>query len=160
MSSKNHILVNVQLCCYIHDNPDLTCCEGCDDFRVEFYLTGLPVAGHFVDRDAEMKEIEHSLLAPNPQDGRKIHVSHGLGGIGKTQLAIAYARKHQESYSAILWLNGNSKDTLLQSFAAFGRHASIKPLPDSTARTTQHTENTEAEAKAVLRWLALGGNRR
>ena len=60
-----------------------------------------------------MKEIEYSLLTPNPQDGRKIHVLHGLGGIGKTQLAIAYARRYQKSYSAILWLDGKSKDTLL-----------------------------------------------
>lgn len=81
---------------------------GHDDFRVQFYLTGLPVAGNFVDRDTEMEQIEHSLLQSDPQGGRKIHVLHGLGGIGKTQLAIAYARKHQEVYSAILWVNGKT----------------------------------------------------
>ena len=86
-----------------------------DDYRVEFRLTGLPVTGHFIDRDAEMKEIEESLH-DNAHTGRRIHVLHGLGGIGKTQLAITYTRKHQKMYSAIVWLNGNSRDTLFQSF--------------------------------------------
>lgn len=99
-----------------------------------------------------MEEIEGNLLPSNIQNRRKTHVLYGLGGIGKTQLAIAYARKHQESYSAILWLNGNSKETLLQSFASFSRHASIS--------AAQHAKVIDAEAKAVLEWLALRGNRR
>lgn len=34
-----------------------------DKFRVAFQLTGLPIAGYFVDRDAEIAEIEEHLLA-------------------------------------------------------------------------------------------------
>ena len=134
---------------------------GYDDYRVQFRLTGLPVTGHFIDRDAEMKEMEESLHR-NAHSGRRIHILHGLGGIGKTQLAIAYTRKHQEMYSAIVWLNGNSRDTLFQSLAAFGRHANINPLPQSPASTTQRADDieAEAEAKAVLKWLALRENRR
>lgn len=152
-------LVNFQYYCYIYDKSSLIYFLECDDFQVGFYFTGLPVTGCFIDRNTEMKEIEGSLLPSNAQNGRVIHIIYGLGGIGKTQLAIAYARKHQESYSAILWLNGNSKNTLLQGFAAFGRHASINPLPESPASMTQHIEDIETEAKAVLRWLALRGNR-
>jgi len=67
---------------------------GDDDFRVQFRLTGLPISGNFVDRNAEMEQMERSLLSSTSPHGRKIHVLHGLGGIGKTKLAIAYARKH------------------------------------------------------------------
>ena len=103
--------------------------------------------------------MERNLL-PNARNGRRTHILHGLGGIGKTQLAMAYIRKHREVYSAILWLNGNSRDTLLQSFATFGRHANINPPPKSTASTTQHTNDIEAEAEAARRWLSLQENRR
>lgn len=130
-----------------------------DKFRVVFQLTGLPVAGYFVDRDAEIGEIEEHLLATKAQNGRKIHIFHGLGGIGKTQLAIAYARKHQHTYSAIVWVNGYSRDTVLQSLAAFGRHAGVSGVSDSTASTTQQAPDIEAEADAVVRWLALEENR-
>ena len=107
-----------------------------------------------------MKQLEGSLKVGNAVSGRRIHILHGLGGIGKTQLAIAYARKHQESYDAILWLNGNSRDTLLQSFAAFGRYANLNLLPEATASTTSQADKLEAEAQAVLKWLALPGNKR
>ena len=133
---------------------------GHDDFRVQFHLTGLPVAGSFVDRDTEMEQIEHSLLPSGPQGRRKIHVLHGLGGIGKTQLAIAYARKHQEVYSAILWVNGKSKDTLLQSLTAFATFARIDGIvvQQSTVDLTRHGQETAENAGAVLRWLALERN--
>ena len=83
----------------------------------------------------------------------------GLGGIGKTQLALAYIRKHQEAYSAILWLNGNSKDTLLQSLAAFLKHIPTRHSLEPLGGGTPYAPDVEAEANAVLRWLALRGNR-
>ena len=132
---------------------------GGDYFRVQFRLNGLPVTGTFVDRGTEMREIEGSLLPLDPRDGRKIHVLHGLGGIGKTQLAIAYCRKHQGTYSAILWLNGNSQDTLLQSLAAFATYARIDDLQGSTMGATGHGQEIAEKANAVRRWLALKGNR-
>ena len=107
-----------------------------------------------------MKKIEESLAPDNLQDGRQIYILYGLGGIGKTQLAIAYARKHQETYSAILWLNGNSKDTLQQSLAAFGKHAGINGPLEPTAGMTLSAQDVEIEAKAVIKWLALRENRR
>lgn len=107
-----------------------------------------------------MKKMRRNLLPSNTPDGRKIYILYGLGGIGKTQLAVAYLREHQEIYSAILWLNGNSKDTLMQSLAAFGKHAGLHPVSEAAAAKTQDSRDIEAEARAVLRWLALPGNRR
>jgi len=127
---------------------------------VPFRLTGLPITGNFVDRDTEMGQIEHSLLLSNTQDRRRIHVLHGLGGIGKTQLAIAYARKYQERYSAILWLNGNGRDTLVQSLATFARYTEIDGTQKSTIDAVGHGQELSEKANAVLRWLALEGNHR
>jgi NB-ARC domain len=107
-----------------------------------------------------MEEMEENLLPTEAQSRRKIHILHGLGGVGKTQLAIAYARKHQHTYSAIVWVNGNSTDTVLQSLDGFARRAGVGGVPDSTASTAQQTPDMKAEADAVLRWLALKGNRR
>lgn len=107
-----------------------------------------------------MKEMEQSLLPSNADKGRKIYILHGLGGIEKTQLAIAYARKYQETYSAVLWLNGNSRDTLVQSLGAFGKHAGIVRTLEPTTSASQRSQDEEAEAQAVLRWLSLGKNHR
>lgn len=48
---------------------------------------------------------------------RRTIILHGLGGIGKTQLAIAHAKRHKDSYSAIFWLKIKDADSLKQSFA-------------------------------------------
>jgi hypothetical protein len=36
--------------------------------------------------------------------------------MGKTQLAITYARRYKEKYTAIFWLNANDEDSLKLSF--------------------------------------------
>ena len=107
-----------------------------------------------------MEAIERHLLPTQAQAGRKIHVLYGLGGIGKTQLAIAHARKHQHTYSAIVQVNGNSRDTVLQSLSAFGRHAGVEGVSQSAAYAAKQAPNIEAAVAAVLRWLALRGNHR
>lgn len=43
-------------------------------------------------------------------------VLHGLGGIGKTQLAIQYAYSHEEDYTSVWWVNAKSTETLSQGY--------------------------------------------
>lgn len=43
----------------------------------------------------------------------------GLGGIGKTQTALEYVYRFQQSYQAILWLNASSRETLFSDIVTF-----------------------------------------
>ena len=55
----------------------------------------------------------------NPSDESQEHrrlVLGGKGGIGKTQLAIAYADRHRHHYKSIFWLNAASEAALKNSF--------------------------------------------
>jgi hypothetical protein len=45
----------------------------------------------------------------------------GKGGIGKTQLAIAYAESRSESYTSVFWLNASSEAALQKSFLSIAR---------------------------------------
>jgi hypothetical protein len=81
-------------------------------------------------------------------------VLHGLGGIGKTQLAIRFARLHQTNFSAIFWLNGKTKVTLLRSLADL-----LHKLPGINGITNLKTEDEiEQAARQVLQWLATPNN--
>ena len=40
----------------------------------------------------------------------------GMGGIGKTQLAISYAKRHHYDYESVFWLNAVSEAALKDSF--------------------------------------------
>lgn len=41
----------------------------------------------------------------------------GLGGIGKTQIAIEYAYRYRDHYRAVFWVNASTRDTLNTDFA-------------------------------------------
>ena len=80
-------------------------------------------------------------------------LQNGLGGVGKTQMALEFARKHQETYSAIFWLNGTSKDTLLSSLSALGRQLAGKE------KDVEDVEDLEKTAQVTLQWLGMNRNK-
>jgi ATP/maltotriose-dependent transcriptional regulator MalT len=81
---------------------------------VSFSLSKVSETEHFVAREEELAEIHRSLSG----DGsRRTVVLHRLGGIGKTQLTVAYAKRHRADYTAIFWLNIKDEDSLKLSFA-------------------------------------------
>jgi hypothetical protein len=87
-------------------------------------------------------------------------VIHGLGGIGKAQLAIEYSRRQHERYSAVLWLNGSSKDSLNQSLANIAYRLPQNELAADTIDQLQQSKiDVNAVARGVLQWLSLSSNR-
>ena len=46
---------------------------------------------------------------------------HGLGGVGKTQIAIRYAYLHKTDFDIICWLQANDWNTLVTSYVELSR---------------------------------------
>ncbi len=85
---------------------------------MNFSLKSVPVLNSFVARDAEMARLAEIMLPKSAdQTRRKVCVLHGLGGIGKTQLAIEFTRKYRKNYSSVFWVDGSSQEKLKQSIA-------------------------------------------
>jgi predicted ATPase len=59
--------------------------------------------------------------ALNEGIGRRAVTLHGLGEIGKTQLAIAYSKAHRDDYSAIFWLNIKDEVSVKQSYSRLAK---------------------------------------
>jgi hypothetical protein len=66
----------------------------------------------FIGRETEIQKMEEILRPESNSLDRRTLIIGGLGGIGKTQLAITYTKKHHDSYSSIFWLNATSEATL------------------------------------------------
>lgn len=70
----------------------------------------------FIGRSAELDEMNRLLHPDDGSDERRVLVLGAMGGFGKTQLAIAYARQPGHRYKSIFWLNATSEATLKDSF--------------------------------------------
>lgn len=81
---------------------------------------------------------------------RRCVVLGGVGGVGKTQLAIAFARRHQSSYKSTFWLNATSEATLKTSLRQVAEvifdQQSLADLED------------EAILEGVRQWLSRRDN--
>jgi hypothetical protein len=64
----------------------------------------------FVGRQTELEQLR-IWLTPRPKRQNVVALC-GLGGMGKTQLSIHFARRFADTYSSIFWLNAQDESTL------------------------------------------------
>ncbi len=100
----------------------------------------------FMGRDADLDKLRAALAAGKGAAvvGRALH---GLGGVGKTRLAIEYAWRHEAEYSALLFVRADDPATLDANLAALAG-AEALDLAEKEAR------EDAAKIEAALRWLA------
>jgi hypothetical protein len=131
--------------------------EPIESFTVQASLLGVSLVGCFVGRDEELDRIHQELKY---DDSRRTVVVHGLGGMGKTQLALAYAQRHRDKYSAVFWVNSKDIDTLKQSYVAAARRIYREhPLLVHLRAVAEGSDLDEA-VEAVKQWLSHRQNNR
>lgn len=84
----------------------------------------------FVGREEELNTIAETLQPVSESPEQQRLVLGGMGGIGKTQLAIAYAKSHHHSYNSVFWLNAESEATLRDSFLSIAKQIFKLQQPD------------------------------
>jgi Tfp pilus assembly protein PilF len=99
---------------------------------------------HFVGRQEELAALEAALGDSGTSVLSQPASVHGLGGVGKTVLAVEFAHIHAADYAAVLWLNAQEPTVLAAAFADLARELGLPEAdePDQGVRTA-----------AVLRWL-------
>jgi hypothetical protein len=98
----------------------------------------------FTGREADLERLGEFLQKRDEAILTQAVVLHGLGGVGKTQLAIEYAWKHLGGYEAVLWVRADSPQTLDASLAGL---AGVLGLPEVSVK------EQDVQTDAVLRWL-------
>ncbi len=110
---------------------------------------------HFTGRDDLLDQL-HQLLTPTGQNDsaltRRAALTQplaikGLGGIGKTQIAVEYAYRSREQghYTHTLWINAATEETIITSFVTIA-----ESLPAFAAKN--ETDQRKL-VEAVKRWL-------
>src|SRR2546421_6685086 len=77
----------------------------------------------------------------------------GLGGIGKTQIAIEYAYRYSQEYQFVLWMQADTHDTLTSDFVALAHRLN---LPQRDAQDlTLTVENVKEWLAQHAGWLLV-----
>jgi tetratricopeptide (TPR) repeat protein len=98
----------------------------------------------FAGRDWEQESLQAQLQRQREVAVTQTVAIHGLGGVGKTQLAVEYAWKHLREYAAVFWVKADSPETLDASLAALSE---VLGLPEAKER------EQALQTTAVLAWL-------
>jgi tetratricopeptide (TPR) repeat protein len=102
----------------------------------------------FTGREDILKQLKENL-GSDKKTALTQQALSGLGGVGKTQIAVEYAHRYRNDYEAVLWVEADSEASLSNSVVDI---ASLLDLPQK--------ENPEREIvqQAVQRWLASSTN--
>ncbi|ACF11502.1 TPR repeat-containing protein [Chlorobaculum parvum NCIB 8327] len=103
---------------------------------------------NFSGREQLLLELRESLTK-----GQKTALTqqalYGLGGIGKTKLAIEYAYRHSASYEVIWWIRSEEPSALASDYAGLALELDL-PEKEET--------NQALVVQAVTRWLERNSN--
>ncbi|MFD0480859.1 NB-ARC domain-containing protein [Nonomuraea thailandensis] len=113
-------------------------------------MNGLPrrPAAAFVGRDPALTAL-HQVLEDKPGTGVISQAVLGLGGVGKSELALQYAHRHRQDYELVWWIDADSPDLIRTGLAALAQ--ALTCGIDSVAAEQATVEEAAAWA---LSWLA------
>src|SRR5450755_2312527 len=110
----------------------------------------------FTGREELLTQLVTTLHAGQPTALSQPQAISGLGGIGKTQLALEYAYRYRQDYQAVLWAQADTCENLTSSYLTI---ATLLNLPE---QSEQESARIIAAVKAWLQhhmgWLLILDN--
>ena len=107
----------------------------------------------FTGRDGLLTAVRESLLA---RDRTVVQALHGMGGIGKTQLAIEYAHRFADSYDLVWWITAEQPGLIGDQFTALAE--SLGCIQPAAMQTKAARQVVLSELRGRDRWLLVFDN--
>lgn len=94
--------------------------------RESCHFLPLSVDSRFWGREDALEQVDKALFSDIEEvTPVRSFALHGMGGVGKTQVALKYTEQAREKFKTILWVTADSIDALGQSFREIARHCGL-----------------------------------
>jgi nucleoside phosphorylase/tetratricopeptide (TPR) repeat protein len=107
---------------------------------------------HFTGRDDLLDQLRQQLTPTRQSDSATTRIGaptrplaiKGLGGIGKTQIAVEYAYRYRQDYRVVLWARADTHEALVSDYVGIAKLLNL-PQKDDQDQTLV--------IQAVLQWF-------
>jgi tetratricopeptide (TPR) repeat protein len=114
---------------------------------------------YFMGRESLLARI-HDRFAANTHPVALVQAIQGLGGVGKTQVAVHYAYRYSAEYTGVWWLPAESAATLAARYAALADRLELRVAEsgDQKQRIEAVRNYLEGTEETGERWLLIFDN--
>ncbi|TRX96272.1 hypothetical protein FHL15_002996 [Xylaria flabelliformis] len=127
---------------------NLSAKRGENNERTKYRHLPLLQNNRFSGRSVYMAKIESALDPTTDKTTSSRSVAlFGMGGVGKTQIALQYAHQSIEKYDVVLWIFADSSITIGQSFRDIARGLQL-------CQTPEEVQDSAAAVWKVKNWLS------
>lgn len=102
-----------------------------DDSKLPYRMIPPGLDERFYCRSEEVAEVENALELQDTKNELRVVAIHGMGGVGKTQLAFHYAITSKSRYDVVLWIPAETQIKMTQALATAAKGLGL-PLGDDS----------------------------
>jgi hypothetical protein len=115
-----------------------------------YYAVPLETVNTYTERAELSKELERKLKIRHEKASFPYAAAlYGLGGTGKSQLALDYAEKHRDQYNPVFWIDARDEEAVGSSFT----RCATELGPSVERGEKQGSVLTDAVVQVVIRRL-------
>ena len=111
----------------------------------------------FTGREKDLRELRSMLLGRGNLVVLGQVALHGMGGIGKTQVAMEYAHRYRNAYDVVWWVDAEMPDLVDSSLIDLGRQLGLS-LPPSGVDAYRLVLQALSRQRPAARWLLIFDN--
>jgi tetratricopeptide (TPR) repeat protein len=113
----------------------------------------------FIGRADELAVL-HSFLGGKPSStaliGHPVETVHGLGGVGKTELAAEYAHRYRHEYDLVWWIRAEQEDSIAAALIGLGTRLGLENFQaDKRDYSIGVVMDALAGGEPVEKWLLI-----
>jgi hypothetical protein len=94
-------------------------------------MRGVPLRNpHFTGRDEMLSDLRSRFETASERTALLPHALHGLGGVGKTQLAVEYVHRFRNEYDVIWWIAAEDPTQVRSSLVDLGVELGVAEIDE------------------------------